>query len=172
MKTLLATLCFATLISCQNNGGSTNAEPQPNAAPAAALSWTDVARSETCSPPSNAPMCIHGVFTVQANGKFSFASDALAPKQGTLAELDFQKLDRMIDAISPDSVKRDATCLEIVSIPEIHANHVAVTFTGREKTILKEFGPNGMCYRIEQIDADGLERFLEELTTRYAGPWQ
>ncbi|HEX4923315.1 MAG TPA: hypothetical protein VFV50_04485 [Bdellovibrionales bacterium] len=164
----LVALLFV-LVSCQQND-NTNSPPNqrttPNGAP---MAWSEASRSQVCTPPGNEPMCVNGTFTVHGNGHFVFKSDTLPHKEGMLSAGDFKALDTLLKNVSDGELTRDMTCMEVISIPENGGMQLTFTKTQGEPVVLKEFGRNGGCYRIEQARADELDDLLNVLTKRYLG---
>lgn len=167
MRSLVALLFV--LVSCQQNNNSHPTPAQGTHPQGTASTWTEVTRSQVCTPPGNEPMCVNGTFMVHGNGHFVFTSETLPQKEGMLGAADFNQLNARLKGITDQDLQRDMTCMEVVSIPENGGMKLTFTKTQDEPVVLKEFGRGGNCYRFDQDRADDLDDLLSTLTKRYLG---
>lgn len=163
--------CFAMLLFAHNSKGASlsNADQQA----ATAVAWSDVTRTEVCTPTRNAPMCIHGIFAVLSSGIFVFLSSEYEDVVGMIKDEDLKKVELAVQAVDRSTFRNEIECEPAMGIPEVKENKLTLTYQDQDPLVIREQNNQGMCYRSTQPGAtDALDLLMKNLTATYAGDWR
>jgi hypothetical protein len=127
--------------------------------------WSEVRRTEACTPPDNAPLCIDDTLRVRSDGRFLFEKSRI---DGRLSESETSDLSETARDVSLQELSTEI-CTPVEMIPEISRIVTGLTRSqGTEIVVLDVSAERGKCVKGSESLADELDLKLQRIMQDHA----